>query len=202
MKLFFTILMLCPRLAPVAWAQTTTFPQPQQPLSQVQQFLGLTDNQVKTILQNNSDYNTFSFQQQRLIQNAQAQIAIETAKDQVDPMALGTLYAGIESACRDLRNKASASQMQNISILTDTQKAKLNVLNDAMKLAPTISEAQSANLLGSPNSPPFLFSANSSGTFSGLIGFPSAPGCASPFGVSIYVPANRIAPAEATGTPQ
>jgi len=30
----------------------------------------------------------------------------------------------------------------NISVLTDPQKVKLNVLNDALKLAPTISEAQ------------------------------------------------------------
>jgi hypothetical protein len=146
----------------------------------VQQFLGLTDAQVKAILQNNADYNAFSFQQQRQIQNAQAQIALETAKDPLDPMALGTLYAGIESACRDLRNKASTSQMQIISILTDAQKARLNVLNDAMKLAPIISEAQSGNLLGSPNSPPFLFTANSSGIFSSLIGFPSVPGCTPP----------------------
>ena len=179
---FLTVLVLCPCLPLPSWSQTTTFPPPQPPLSQVQQFLGLTDAQVKAILQNNADYNAFSFQQQRQIQNAQAQIALETAKDPLDPMALGTLYAGIESACRDLRNKASSSQMQNISLLTDAQKAKLNMLNDAMKLAPTISEAQSGNLLGSSNSPPFLFTANSAGTFTfnSLIGFPSLPGCTPP----------------------
>jgi hypothetical protein len=186
MKPFLTVLLLCSYLAPSARSQTTTFPPPQTPLSQVQQFLGLTDDQVKTILQNNNDYNTFSFQQQRQIQNAQAQIAVETSKDPLDPMALGTLYAGIESACRDLRNKASTSQQQNVSILTDAQKAKLSMLNDAMKLAPTISEAQSSNLLVSPNSPPYLFNANSSGTFFGVTGFPSVPGCYSPFGVITY----------------
>jgi hypothetical protein len=180
MMRFLTVLVLCPCLPLPSWSQTTTFPPPQPPLSQVQQFLGLTDAQVKAILQNNADYNAFSFQQQRQIQNAQAQIALETAKDPLDPMALGTLYAGIESACRDLRNKASSSQQQNISLLTDAQKARLSLLNDAMKLAPTISEAQSGNLLGSSNSPPYLFSANSSGTFSSLIGFPSVPGCTPP----------------------
>src|SRR5260370_9874254 len=175
MKPFGPLLFLCPAL--VALSQTTTLPLPQQSLSQVRQFLGLTDGQVNSILKNNNDYNTFSFQQQRQIQNAQSQISVEIAKDQIDPMAVGTLYAGIESACRELRDRAATSQKQNISILTDAQKAKLNVLNDAMKLAPTISEAQFANLLGSPNSPPFAFSAFSSGIIAGVLGFPPVPGC-------------------------
>jgi hypothetical protein len=140
------------------------------------------------------------------IQNAQFQIAVETAKDQLDPTAIGTLYAGIESACRDLRDKAAASRKQNISVLTDPQKAKLNMLSDAMKLAPVISEAQFGNLLGSPSSIPFTFNGVSlgvsSGTIPGVTGFPSSfllgvaqfsplPGCPSPFPGNI-IPANRI----------
>jgi hypothetical protein len=179
MKPFLAALVLCSWLAVSAWSQTITFPS--QPLSQVQQFLGLTDSQVTAILQNNQAYNEFSFQQRQAIQHAQTQIAVETAQDQLDPVAIGTLYAGIESACRDLRSKATAVQQQNVSILTDPQKTKLNMLNDAMKLAPIISEAQSGNLLGSTNSPPFIFGAFSSGSFTSLIGFPSVPGCASPF---------------------
>src|SRR5437879_11581139 len=127
MKPCSTVLLLGPCLALSAWSQITPLPPVQQPLSQVKQFLGLTDAQLTAIFQNNSDYNTFSFQQQRLIFRAQTQIAVETARDTVDPMALGTLYAGIEYACRELRDRAAASQKQNLSILTDTQKAKLNI---------------------------------------------------------------------------
>jgi hypothetical protein len=174
MKPFLAVLVLCFWLTLSAWSQTTTFP---QPLSQVKQFLGLTDSQVTAILQNNQAYNEFSFQQLQAIQHAQTQIAVETAQDPLDPIALGTLYAGIESACRDLRSKAASSQTQNISVLTDAQKAKLNMLNDALKLAPIISEAQSGNLLGSTNSPPFIVGAFSSGSFTSVIGFPSLPGC-------------------------
>jgi hypothetical protein len=150
------VLVLCPWIALLAWSQTRT-PFPIPPLSGVQQFPGLTDDQMNAILQNNSDYNTFSSQQQQTIQNAQSQIAVETAKDPLDPTALGTLYAGIESACRDLRSKASTSQQQNISLLTDAQKTKLNTLNDAIKLAQVIMQAQSGNLLGSTASPPSSF---------------------------------------------
>jgi len=173
MMRFVAALVLCPWLA---WCQTR-IPFPVQPLLEVQQFLGLSDSQVTTILQNNNDYNAFSFQQQQQIRNAQSQIAVETSKDSLDPMAIGMLYAGIEGACRDLRDRAATSQKQNISILTDAQKAKLNMLNDAMKLAPVISEAQSGNLLGSAGPPPFAFNAFSSGIITGVLGFPSVPGC-------------------------
>src|SRR5260370_41010 len=128
-----------------------------QQVLEVQQEFGRTLFQAKAILQNNNDYNAFSSQQQRQIQNAQSQIAVETAKDSLDPMAIGTLYAGIESACRDLRDKEATFQKQNISILTDAQKLKLNTLSDAVKLAPIISQAESGNLLGSTGSPPLFF---------------------------------------------
>jgi hypothetical protein len=177
MKPLLTVFVLCPWLAVSALPQTTTLPPPQQALSQVRQYLGLTDSQVTAILQNNSDYNAFSFQQQDQIRQAQSQIAVETAKDPLDPPTIGNLYAGIETACRGLRDKAAGAQQQNISILTDVQKAKLSMLSDAMKLIPTISEAQSGNLLASPNSPPFAFSAYSSGIISAVLGFPPVSGC-------------------------
>ena len=111
--------------------------------------------------------------------------AVEIAKEQIDPMAAGTLYAGIESACRDLRDRAASAQKQNVPVLTDAQKAKLNALNDAMKL----------NLLGSVGSPPYFFTTGSS--FTGVAGFISGvSGCGSPFGgfARNVIPANRIDP--------
>jgi len=77
-----------------------------------------------------------------------------------------------------LRDKASSSQQQNISVLSDVQKAKMNVLDDAMKLIPAISEAQSGNLLGSAGSPPFSFTSVAS--FFSTFSVPSGvPGCGS-----------------------
>ena len=129
MKRFLTTVVLSSCFSLSAWSQTTTLP-PQQALSQIRQFLGLTDNQVIAILQNNDAYYRFSFEQQNAIRHAQSQIAVETAKDSLDPMALGTLYAGIESACRELRDKAATSRKENLSVLTDVQRAKLEMLNE------------------------------------------------------------------------
>ncbi len=191
--------MLCPCLAPSARSQISPT-LPPQPLPELQQFLGLTDTQVTAIFQNNSDYEKFTFQQQQQIQQAQFQIAAETAQAQLDPMAIGTLYAQIETTCRSLRDKAAAAQQQNIAVLTDAQKAKLNVLSDAIKLSPTISEAESANLLGLAGAPQFLFN---TGSFSGVVlggvtgGFllGGASGCGSPFPGNI-IPGGRLSPAE------
>jgi hypothetical protein len=209
MKPFLVALVLCPLLATSALSQA-----PPQPLS-LQEFLGLTNDQVKAIVQNNNDYNAFSSQQQDQIQQAQLEIPVETAKDPLDPMALGALYAGIETSCRAMRNKASSLQQQNVSVLTDAQKAKLSVLNDAMKLVPTISEAQSENLLGSAGSTPLFFYTQFSDTGSsfggtnawfqtGVLGCPSSTiyqlGMVTPTGTSqsgtvglnTTAPANRI----------
>jgi hypothetical protein len=149
---------------------------PTPPLSQVRQYLGLTDDQVNAILQNNNDYNNYSFQQQGQILQAQSQIATETAKDTLDPMAIGVQYVTIENICRGLRAMAASSQQQNIAVLTDAQMVKLNALSDAMKLIPTISEAQSGNLLGSANATTFAFTTTSSFS-SAFFGFSSVAGC-------------------------
>jgi hypothetical protein len=121
-------------------------------------------------------YNAFSFQQQQQIQQGQSEIAIETAKVLLDPIALGTLYADIEKTCRALRDKAASSQQKNISLLTDLQRFKLSVLSDVLNFVPTISAAQLDNLLESTVSPPIAFAAGTSSNWT-ISGSSGMPGC-------------------------
>lgn len=117
-----------------------------------------------------------------------SEIATETAKDTLDPMALGVRSSEIETICRDLRNQAATYQQKNTSVLTDPQKAKLQVLVDAVKLAPVISDAQSGNLIGASTYAPLFFTSTSTGTTSGsVIGGILGPvsGCYSPFPTAI-----------------
>lgn len=200
MNWLFRVLILCPCLALSAWSQISPT-LPVQPLPELQQFLSLTDTQVTAIFQNNNDYEKFTFQQQQQIQQAQFQIAIETAKAPLDPMAIGTLYAQIETTCRSLRDKAAAVQQQNIAVLTDAQKAKLNVLSDAIKLSPAISEAESANLLGLAGAPQFFFNTGSFGGFvlggvTGGLQIGGVSGCGSPFPGNIIL-GGRLLPSPA-----
>ena len=180
MKLSFLIVVAL--FAASAWAQPN--PWFYQPLGQVQQFLQLTDSQLQTVLMNNDAYNQFAMAKQSRISQVQTEIATETAKDTLDPMALGVRYAEIETICRDMKDQATSYQKRNTDILTDPQKAKLQVLQDAMKLAPVISDAQSGNLIGTFNyAPPFFTSASGSTTSGSAIGgiIGGANGCYSPF---------------------
>jgi hypothetical protein len=194
MKPFLSALVLCPWLTLSAWSQTT----PPQPLS-LQDFLGLTNDQSGAIIKNNYDYDTFSFEQQQQIQQVQSQIALEIAKDSPDPVAVGNLYVSIEATCRSVRDKATNFQQLNISLLTDAQKMKLNVLNDAMRLVPAISQGQLENLLGSAVSAPESFATDwFNGAYYNGFRLRSVSGCASTGPVTIF-PANPLAVVAPTG---
>ncbi len=169
-----------------AWAQLP--PVRYYPLSQVQQFLGLSDSQLQTILANNDFYNQFSSEKQSRNQQVQTEIADETGKSPLDPHALGIRYAEIETICREMKDKAASSQQQNISVLNDAQKSKLNVLSDALKLVPIISEAQNGNLMVSSTSAPYGFTSSSQGYAAFLLGGVIGPvnGCSLPFPVAPF----------------
>ena len=132
---------------------------------QLKDFLQLSDSQLQTILGHNDEYNRYADRQRRRMDQVHTELAAETAKETLDPMALGVRYAEIESICRDLKNQAVTSQQKNTSVLSNPQKAKLQVLQDAMKLAPVISQGLSANLFGTFTYPPSFFT----GTYDGGI---------------------------------
>ncbi|MGE5489352.1 MAG: hypothetical protein ACM3ZB_16170 [bacterium] len=211
MKLpFSAVVVFCSSLT---WAQTVPNPWFYQPLGQVQQYLQLTDAQLQTILANNGEYNQFATSKQTRISQLQSEIATETARETLDPMALGTRYVEIETICRELKDQANTYQQKNVATLTDQQRAKLQVLRDAMKLLPVISDAQSGNLIEASSYAPLFFTSTSAFTstsgavIGGMIG--PVSGCSSPFRTALVrtgafasppttgavVPANRVSAA-------
>ena len=170
-----------------AWAQ----PHPQffGPLAQVQDFLQLSDSQVQVILGHNEEFGRWSAEKQSRIWQVQAEIAEETRKDPLDPGALGIRYAEIEAICREVRAKGDELLARNGEVLSQDQKAKLGVLEEALKLAPVIVEAQSVSLLGA-GQVPLGFSTRIVGSvIGGAFGAPPA-GCAPP--LPVVRPAGRI----------
>ncbi len=182
------LLILLPTALSVGsvWAQLP--PVFYQPLSQVKQFLQLSDSQLQMLLANNDEHNRFAADKQNRIRQVQTEIAEETGKSPLDPNALGIRYAEIETICRQLKEQAATSQQQNLAVLSDVQKSKLNTLNDALKLAPVISEAQYGNLLGGFPSAPLGFTSTSAGFGGFLPGGVIGPayGCSLPFPVVTF----------------
>jgi hypothetical protein len=214
MKLPFSVVVVF--FSSLTWAQTVPSPWFYKPLGQVQQYLQLTDAQLQTILANNGEYNQLAATKQTRISQLQTEIATEAAKEALDLMALGVRYAEIETICRELKDQAGTYQQKNAAVLTDPQKAKLQAPQDAMNLAPIISDAQSGNLIGSSAYPPLFFTSTSAFTstsgavLGGIIG--PVGGCYSPLRTVVVragdfvrspmsgdiIPANRVSAATPT----
>ncbi len=124
------------------------------PFAGIKQFIGLTNDQYGKVLAINAQYNRISQTKQERADQVNLEINQETAKPNLDAMALGVRYLELEVICRELRAAATAVPVSSLSVLTDVQKARLKQLDDAVKLGQTISEAQSLGLLpgGSPGS--------------------------------------------------
>lgn len=155
----------------------TLLPDPVRP--PIQEYLQLTNAQTLAIAANNRAYNEAIYEKTQRIWQVQLEITDETKKDPLDPAALGVRYAEIELICRDQRDLAIKNQNANLALLTDAQKTKMNVLEEAMKLAPLVAGAQGLNLLSAATS-----STNSISVFSltvgGFIGLGTTTGCSDP----------------------
>ncbi len=142
MKQLSFFLIVC---AASAWGQPT--PVLYQPFAQISAYLQLSNTQYQAILSNNAQYYDWTGTKQRRIAQVQTEIAQETAKPTLDAMALGVRYLEVELICRDIKQKNEDTQKLNTGMLTDPQKAKLKALDDAVKLAPVVTDAQNARLV-------------------------------------------------------
>jgi hypothetical protein len=157
--------------AAAACAQSNPFYLP-QPLAELKEFLQLSDRQVQAILANNEEYNVWAARKQARIAQVQSEIVEETAKDPLDSNALGMRYVEIETNCREMKQRAAEFRTRNLDALSQDQKAKLKVLDEAFKLLPLISQAQSGNLFGDLTYAPLYFSSGTrfSSTTGAVIG--------------------------------
>jgi hypothetical protein len=132
------------------------------------------NDQTDTITGLNSSYQKQTTDRQQNISQLQAQIAQETAKDTLDPLALGTLYAQVESIRRSIANDLTALRTNARAALNDMQRVRLNSLDDARKLQPLIGEATCQNLLDPQVSQWFFTSTFLFGSYTAVTTFPCA----------------------------
>lgn len=135
----------------------------QPPLLPLKEYLQLTDSQYATLFQNMAQYQRTIGERQMRVATVRREIAEETARENPSPMELGTRYAEIEFICRSLESEGKQLADRNRALLTDPQKARLKSLDDAMKLYPTIAQAQQVKLLDD-SAPISIFTAPLVGT--------------------------------------
>jgi hypothetical protein len=166
-----------------AVAPAQPFPPFFEPLPQVRQFLQLSDAQVRSILVNNDEYNRWAAQKVTRSRQVQSEIAEETRKPALDANALGLRYVEVETICREMKERADEIRGRNLRVLNQDQATRLRVLEEALRLAPVISEATFANLIGGFEQAPPAFTSVSAGIGGGVIGglIGGTPGCYLPF---------------------
>ena len=141
-------LLLVLTMAASAWGQGT-IPIGRGPaLAQIREYLALTEAQFNRIQQQNNDFSRWSFTQSQRMFEVQREISVETARQPLDPVALGLRYAEVETIRRVIAERSAKLVPDNIAVLTDLQKMKLKALEEAMKLAETAgSEARGIRLV-------------------------------------------------------
>lgn len=110
-------------------------------------YLELTGSQQQQIVQANLAFQNFSVQKQRRITQVQTEIAIETAKPDLDPMALGMRYRELEAIRRETTTEKARAVETVQAILTAAQKQKLGVLQEALRIQSTACDAVNWNLM-------------------------------------------------------
>lgn len=144
-------LLLVLTVAASAWGQGTVPINRGPLLAQIREYLALTETQFNRIQQQNSDFSRWSFTQFNRMSEVQSEIAVETARQPLDPVALGLRYAEVETIRRVIAERNAKLVPDNIAVLTDVQKMKLKALEEAMKLAETAgSEARFLRLSADP----------------------------------------------------
>lgn len=113
-------------------------------------FLGLTDAQVRTIAGKNLEFNRFVAEKSQRLVQVRTEIAQETRKETLDPLALGVRYVEIELIGREIRvaEKRLAEELRKE--LTVEQIAKLDALEKAMELLPLYYAAAGVRLITPP----------------------------------------------------
>jgi len=139
-------------------------------------YLELSDTQVEAINQANADYLRLVSTRVLRVSQIQQEIADETAKEVIDPMALGLGYREIESIRRFLEGEQAKLRDRVRQVLTERQRPKLAALEEAAKLMPVYSEAVSVNLLAPQPSRWFTPVPGVIGTFLGVPTPAPAPG--------------------------
>ena len=159
-------------------------------VSLLDQYLGITSEQSRRFNENEAEFTRWSFDKIRRVAQVRSEISQETSKPQLDPFAIGVRYVEIEAICRQGREQLEDLRRKNAGILTTAQRAKLNVLNEALKLLPAIREAQGRNLLegGAPSPLDSIGGLISGGIGSGSF---ALTGCDNPFPGNI-IPGIRL----------
>lgn len=136
-------------LLPLAVAQDLRRPIQVFPF-RLQQYFELSTEQVRRIVAANADFRLLVAVKAARLREVQAEIAAKTGEEPLDPSALGARHAEAEAIRREIAAAQDRLREQVRAELTEPQRAKLAALEEAQRLLPLVTQAQSQNFLPGP----------------------------------------------------
>ena len=119
-----------------------------EPFRALSAYLGLTAPQVVTVTRLNAEFAMYLVEKTRRAATVNAEIRDETQAASVNPTALGVRYYELEAICREAKGR-QADLLKNVQgVLTPEQRPKLETLQAAFNLFPTIAEGQNVHMMG------------------------------------------------------
>jgi hypothetical protein len=113
----------------------------------LQSYLELTTEQVNAILRLNASAQQFQSEKLQRMAQVQIELAQETAKTNLDPMALGVRHLELEAIRREIQAQQQKTFTEIQNVLTAAQKTKVQALIEAMRLQSVICDAQAQNII-------------------------------------------------------
>ena len=136
-------------LAGAAWGQPG-MPGPLPVASRLVLYLELKPDQIVDLGKIQAEWQRYLASKVRRVQQVEREIRDATLAEVVDPSALGVRYMELEAICREARDTEARIRESARKILTDAQRAKLAVLEEAYRLLPEIAEADALHLIYAP----------------------------------------------------
>jgi hypothetical protein len=146
MKLLIVTIAACAALLAQTSPPGQPMPGPPIPQSLVQ-YLQLTPDQVRLITQKNNEFNRFVAEKNRRATQVRSEIAVETRKPTLDPMALGLRYMELELIRREISTAEDNLRGELRKAMTAEQVNRLRALEAAMDLVPLYHQAGAVRLV-------------------------------------------------------
>lgn len=136
-----------------AWPAAAQTPGDAAPIRlwpQIGRYLELTPQQVLELVQIQAEWGRFLAAKSRRVAQVESELRDETLAEVLDPLALGLRYLELEAICRESRDMDRKLHERARTLMTEPQRAKLAVLEQAYRLLPVIVEADGAKLVDAP----------------------------------------------------
>lgn len=126
------------------------------PNGRIRQYLELTPEQYRRMEINMQGFREWQSEKLRRRAAVELELTGETARNPLDPMALGLRHMELETIRREIAERRATVMADARTLLNDAQKLKLAALEEALRLVNVAPDARALGLLPDEEAPAYL----------------------------------------------